>query len=74
MAMAESLMTDKLLVVEVAEEEDIAGAMIEEAEMATKAATVAVGMMGGAGEYSVEKRKCFCCFNHLLYNSNYSCL
>jgi hypothetical protein len=48
--MAESLMTDKLLVVEVAKEADIAEAMMEEAEMATKAATVAAGMVGGAGE------------------------
>jgi hypothetical protein len=48
--MAESLITDKLLVVEVAEEEDIAEAMMEEAEMATKAETVAAEMVGGAGE------------------------
>ncbi len=48
--MAESLMTDKLLVVEVAKEAYIAEAMMEEAEMATKTQTVAVGMVGGAGE------------------------
>jgi hypothetical protein len=57
-AMAESLMMVKLLVVDVAEEADIAGAtmegvvvtMEEEAEMATKAATVAAGMVAGDGE------------------------
>ncbi len=49
-AMAESLMMDMLLAVEAAKEADIAGAMMEDAEMATKAATVAAGLLGGTGE------------------------